>query len=191
MKPTIGRKMIQKMNKYSPYLAYPFMAVASVLLALIACLLSPFLALYSVIKGYDNLPGFWQWFITADDTLDGGIHQHEYSDYSGQGKFWVWFYRMCWICRNPAQGFSYHWFRAGELRFAPVFAYDFGGSEVRGISSGYYCTSVDSKGRQYFALKGKWWPCKWFGIRYSFGWKLTRTDGYHILVCALGVRGNF
>ena len=143
--------------KYSPYFAYPFMAAALIVLMVLAWLLSPFLALYSVIRGVNIHPGFWQWFSTADDTLDGGIHQKEYPDYSGWGKFWIWWYRTRWICRNPAQGFSYHWFRTGELLFAPVFDYDFGDSRIDGVSSGYYCTAVDKKGRQYFSLKGKWW----------------------------------
>ena len=179
------------MQKYMPYFLYPFMAAALVVLMVLACLLSPFLALYSVIKGVDVLPGLWQGFSTADDTLDGGIHQNEYPDYSKWGRFWIWWYRTRWICRNPAQGFSWRWFRARDLMMKPVFAYDFGDSDIQGISSGYYCTARDAKGRQYFSLKGKWWPCKWVGFRYYFGWKLTRTDGYHILVCALGVRFGF
>ena len=183
------------MMKYIPYMLYPFMAAALIVLMVLACLLSPFLAFYSVVKnggkGVDTLPGFWQGFSTADDTLDGGIHQKEYPDYSKRGRLVVWWYRTCWICRNPAQGFSWWWFKAQDLILPPKFAYDFGNSEVSGISSGYYCTAADKRGRQYFSLKGKWWPCKWVGLRYYFGWKLTRKDGYHILVCALGVRFGF
>lgn len=182
------------MSKAYGFTVYVGFAILVIFLTLLAWILSPFLALYSVKKNVSKLPGIWQWFSTADDDLDGGIHQGEYPDYSEWAPWVVWIYRTRWICRNPAQGFSYYLFGARHLTEEhPTFVYDH--QDIKdGVTSGYYCHNM---GRlfgcpiRYFSFRGKWWFCKYVGIRYNFGWKLTRHDKYKMLVISVTLRFNF
>ena len=197
-------KALGKLRQYTPYLLYPILTVLQVVLIAIAWLLAPFLSLYSVIKSVDVLPGRWQWFSTVDDTLDGGIHQQEYPDYSRRNGFIIWWYRTRWIWRNPAQGFAYHLFRMPSATTEPHYVWRYGVYSFEymnnthyytnpGESHSEYCTVTDLKGRQYFKLKGlKWFKCLKgkVGIRYYFGWKLTQKNGYRMLVVSLGLRFN-
>lgn len=181
------------MSKCLPFIIYLIFALLELVLSALAWLLAPWLALYSVAAKTATLPGVWQWFSTADTDLDGGIHQHEYPDYSGRGRLAVWWYRMRWICRNPAQGFAHHLFGARCITSGPHFVYDVP-DHAPGQTSGYKCWA---RGRlmglpvKYFSLRGKWWPCRWLCLRYNFGWKLTRKDQYKMLVVSLALRFNF
>lgn len=178
--------------KYLPYILYPQLAAIALPLRALAWLLAPFLSLYSVINHVNTLPGRWQWWSTVDETLDGGIDQFEYPDYSQRGPFIVWLYRTRWICRNPAQGFMYHLFSVPDsTENPPHIVYDYGDSDVNGINSRVYRVASDSLGRQYFSLKGKWWPVKWLGLRYNLGWKLYQAQGYRMLVFSIALRFNF
>lgn len=120
------RNIRQKINDYSLYAAYPLLCLIQLALVATAWVLAPFLALYSVIKGDETLPGVWQWFSVADDTLDGGINQREYPDYSGRGRFIIWWYRTRWIWRNPAQGFAWHLFGMHTMASEPVMVWRYG-----------------------------------------------------------------
>lgn len=195
---------MKKIRDYSLYAAYPLLCLIQLVLVATAWVLAPFLALYSVIKEVDTLPGVLQWFSVADDTLDGGINQREYPDYSGLGKFITWWYRTRWIWRNPAQGFAWHLFGMHSMTGEPVmvsrhgvYNYEYEGQThyytKPGESYGQYCTAIDARGRRHFKLKGLRW-LKWckgkVGIRYYFGWKLTRGDGYRMLVVSIGLRFN-
>ncbi|QIG73229.1 hypothetical protein EVC02_008 [Rhizobium phage RHph_N17] len=89
---------------------YSIFAVLAILLVIFAIILSPLLAGLSVIFKLQKLPGFWQWFSTVDDTLDGGQRQHPEKYKAGVRGVPLWWQRTCWICRNPAQGFCVYAF---------------------------------------------------------------------------------
>lgn len=70
---------------------------------LLTWLLAPFLAAFSVIFNYPNLPGYLAYFHTNDDDLDGGQHQLGWPKVKGVK---LWIQRMSWLFRNPAYGFA-------------------------------------------------------------------------------------
>ena len=82
---------------------YVLFAVASMVVNLLAYVLSPFLAAYSVWKDIDVLPYPWSLFHTHDNTLDGGQKQGYRIGARGLS---LWWQRVCWICRNPGYGFD-------------------------------------------------------------------------------------
>src|ERR1044072_696243 len=71
-------------------------------------LISPVLALYSVIAKTPTPGGLWVWFYTHDNTLDGGFDAgiDGYKDPKTLNPFSLWWQRTCWICRNPGYGFN-------------------------------------------------------------------------------------
>lgn len=74
-------------------------------LVLIAYVLSPFLALWSMRYG-PVLPGRWRWFSTLNGTLDGGIEQGV-SDFDPKATgFKLWWQRTRWTWRNPCNGWQ-------------------------------------------------------------------------------------
>lgn len=197
------------MFKYVMIVAYPFIAIGLFLLMLLAWILSPFLAIYSVIACVDVLPGILQGFSTDDATLDGGIDQYEYPNYfyklrhstpkePQSTREWpillrnesirIAFYRMRWICRNPAQGFSNRLFSAKDIQLPIVKIYDFGDSDIKYKNHGYLYTAKNRRGIAYFSLKGRYWVGRFFAVQHYFGWKLTRDDGYYIAVFSITIR---
>lgn len=89
---------------------YPIIAVASILLSVATWVLSPLLALTANAQG--DLPSWLYWFQTFDNTLDAGWKvQGNYGTYLINGSvptgITLWWYRVCWLCRNPAYGFDY------------------------------------------------------------------------------------
>lgn len=98
------------MTKLPKFKTYCVFAVLMGVLILLAWVLSPFLAAVSVVFGVNRLPLGLQWFSTVDDTLDGGQKQHPEKYPQGVGGVSLWWQRMCWICRNPAQGFGVYAF---------------------------------------------------------------------------------
>jgi hypothetical protein len=99
---------ILQIIKLSPFqiMKYPIYVIGKIIFTLLAWILSPFLAAYSVIKNVNVLPGYWQYFSTTDDDLDGGQHQQPEIYPSGVTGFKLWWQRTCWICRNPSGGFD-------------------------------------------------------------------------------------
>ena len=89
---------------YLKFIAY---APCILFLVLIAYILSPFLAAYSVLAGVSVLPYPLNLFHSHDDDLDGGQHQNDWPKVTGLKLIWQ---RTHWICRNPAYGFKAYWF---------------------------------------------------------------------------------
>ncbi len=85
------------------YARYVLFTALSMAVNILAYLLSPFLAAYSVRRGIDVLPYPLSLLHTHDNTLDGGQKQ----GYEIGGTGWkLWWQRTRWICRNPGYGFD-------------------------------------------------------------------------------------
>ena len=82
---------------------YLLFAALSMAVNIIAYLLSPILAAYSVWRDIVVLPHPFNLLHTHDNTLDGGQKQGYAIGVTG----WrLWWQRTCWICRNPGYGFD-------------------------------------------------------------------------------------
>ncbi len=79
----------------------------NLVLVLLAYILSPFLALWSMKYG-PILPGMWRWFSTLNNTLDGGWDDHVegFKDPATLNKFQLWWQRTRWTWRNPCNGWQ-------------------------------------------------------------------------------------
>lgn len=91
-------------------LLYPFLALVSLLLVALTCILAPLLVLSANSEA--NLPKFLCWFQTFDNTLDAGWKvQGNYGTYLKDGTvpagFTLYWYRVRWLWRNPGYGFDY------------------------------------------------------------------------------------
>jgi hypothetical protein len=89
--------------------AWPFLALLSLLISGITWVIAPLLAVFT--KGDGNLPKFLYWFQTFDATLDQGWLQGSFGDYTTTGVkptgWTLWYYRFRWLQRNPGYGFDY------------------------------------------------------------------------------------
>lgn len=81
-------------------LAYPFMALASILMTLLTCALAPVLALF-VNPTTGNLPAFLYWFQTFDATCFEG--RNPAYGFTGSN----WWVATLWLWRNPGYGWDY------------------------------------------------------------------------------------
>lgn len=154
------------------YLAY---LPANLVFVLLAYLLSPFLAAYSVIRGVSVLPGFLQWFSTIDDTLDGGQHQHPEIYKAGVTGFALWWQRTCWIARNPAHGFGGH-----VLGFADEGSFIV--SQTRVVDAPYFTERTvmrDASRNTYFSYRADKKLFGGFYLKVWFGWSPKPLAGYH------------
>jgi len=88
------------------FMKYIVLFPLTLLMNILSILLSPLLALISMILGVNVLPGFLAWFHTHDATLDGGQIQQPQLYPSGVTGFKLWKQRTRWICRNPGYGFA-------------------------------------------------------------------------------------
>lgn len=91
------------------YVDYTILAIINLLFTLLAWIVSPFLAFEVLESGY--LPNCLKWFQTFDAPIDSGWQLGYYGTYlttnikpTGWTLYW---YRLLWLCRNPAYGFSY------------------------------------------------------------------------------------
>lgn len=129
------------------FLAYPFLAVASVLFAALTMILAPLLALFVGKDG--NLPGLLRLFQTFDATCFEG-RQPQYG-FTGSD----WWVACRWLWRNP--GYSLDRQVLG-CAFDPaqwrVIAYRPDGSLFIAIGPG-----------------GRFNLCGRIGLRFKFGWK--------------------
>lgn len=85
------------------YLLYAFLATNAKLLTYV---LSPVAAALSVLFGWNNLPTGLYWMQTHDDDLDPK-YQPSYRP-TPTNKFTLWYWRMSWLCRNPAYSFMHN-----------------------------------------------------------------------------------
>lgn len=77
-------------------LTYPFLAICSIFLSLFAILCAPIIALLVQSSGY--LPSWLSWFQTPDNPATG--------DPNWNGGIISYWNTICWLIRNPAQGFD-------------------------------------------------------------------------------------
>lgn len=91
---------------------------------LVAILIAPILALWSVLAGISVLPYPCSLFHTHDDDLDGGQHQLGWPQAKS---FKLWWQRTRWIMRNPAYGFAANVFGFRFEGVTTVYQIDSGG----------------------------------------------------------------
>lgn len=181
--------MISKILKYSPFLLikYPMMAIIAIIFTLLSWILSPILALYSVIFNVKILPGFLQYFSTLDDDLDGGQHQQPDSYPSGVTGFKLWWQRTCWICRNPSQGWAGRVLGFSDEGFKIISETD--GIETMQWSSGgdeYFNIMEDANGKRYFTFRKNWKLSKKYYIKTWIGWGYKPVAEYHTIETQFG-----
>lgn len=92
------------------FILYPFMAVFSILITLVAVILAPVLPLFATMQmgWYDNhsfqaiaprLPSWLGWFMTPDNSLDGDATFLQ----ANPPSYWS---QVKWLWRNPAYSFG-------------------------------------------------------------------------------------
>ncbi|CAJ0898195.1 hypothetical protein R6138_04190 [Ralstonia thomasii] len=91
------------------YFRFAFLALVNVAFTVLAWGLSPLVALFVRSDGY--LPYWLLWFQTQDAPIDAGWRDGYFGTYKTDGvrpTGWrLYWYRVCWLCRNPAYGFCY------------------------------------------------------------------------------------
>jgi hypothetical protein len=143
-------------------LAYPLYAIASRLMAIIAILLSPLIALFVDTQG--NLPSLLRWFQTPDAPATGApFWKQQHPTYSN------YLLALTWLVRNPAQGFD-QVCKVNATLDTPVKFYG-----NLNISDGIYAAPIGgwflitgAGGFQFSAII----PCRSFTIDIGAGWRL-------------------
>ena len=160
--------MFWKVFRLAPFsvAVYPFGALLSWLVTLLAWVLSPLIAGISMATG-SNQVSWLGWFYTHDASLDGGIENHiDGYDQNAKG-FRLWWQRVSWICRNP--GYRFNAYVLGYSAEAPVLIFE-SGTAWPAVS---YWTVIELKGgRRIFGYRS--------GSRW-FGWKHEPIAGRHQL----------
>lgn len=130
----------------------------------LAVILSPALALWSVLARRTILPYPFSLFHTHDDDLDGGQHQLGWPQVAG---FKLWWQRTKWIARNPAYGFAAHAFGFKFASSAEVYSLSRGGFDWSKAGTFYSCVMIDAKGRAFFSYRSRFrlFGC-WVGWSY-------------------------
>lgn len=167
------------------YIAF---AIPALLLVLLAFILSPILAGASVLFRRQTLPGWLQWFSTVDDTLDGGQRQHADKYPSGITGARLWWQRICWICRNPAQGFQAYMF--GYSVFGTAFerkdivkGTPGGGAPFMRYREYHYYGSSHKDDRRLFSYQRNIGLPGGYVLKLWFGWALKENIGRLSLKC--------
>ncbi|MCX2696406.1 DUF7338 family protein [Ochrobactrum chromiisoli] len=142
-------------------------------LKVFAVILSPALALWSVLAGRTILPYPFSLFHTHDDDLDGGQHQLGWPQVSS---FKLWWQRTKWIARNPAYGFAAHvlgFSTVGVVTSYELIKRNFDWSKP---DARYECVMHDAKGRTFFSYRSRF---KIFGKQCGcwIGWNYAAYDG--------------
>jgi len=135
------------------FLAYPFMALASLAFAALTMILAPMLALFSDADG--NLPGAMRLFQTFDAALDAGWKDGYFR--RPRNRLELWWMRVRWLWRNPGYTFD-----------SKVLGCAFDPSEWRVLASrpdGSLFIAIGPGGR--FDVMGQ------IGLRFKFGWKAS------------------
>lgn len=86
------------------YIKWTIYALLSIIINLVSIIISPLIALYSIAVN-NATPKIFAWFYTHDNSLDGWKVQWP-ELITETNVFTVWWYRTCWICRNPGYGFA-------------------------------------------------------------------------------------
>jgi hypothetical protein len=178
--------------KVTPWycLRYILTAPIGLFLKLLTTILSPLLSLISVILNRPNLPMPLYLFQTHDQSLDAEKQAPWGRPTSAIGKWW---WRMKWLCRNPAYGFLHYMLgiksnpNAVE-KYYPVRAMDM----VNGPLQRYSQSAIDKDG---VPVKGGPFSCRGkFGPFYIwFGWKLITKypDGRRMMALGLYPVGKY
>ena len=148
---------------------YVLFAVVSMAVNLLAYMLSPFLAAYSVWKDIDVLPYPWSLFHTHDNTLDGGQKQGYRIGVRGLS---LWWQRVCWICRNPGYGFDAYILGFAHAGYRVLS--EKGDQASFGVDNrGFYSNVMQAaNGKKYFSYRrnvplwGRRYIKVWFGWNY-------------------------
>lgn len=119
---------------------------------LVAILIAPILALWSVLAGISVLPYPFSLFHTHDDDLDGGQHQLAWPRAKGLK---LWWQRTRWIMRNPAYGFAANVFGFRFEGVTTLYQIDSGGFDWSKPGTFYEGVYRDRKGRLFFSYRAR------------------------------------
>lgn len=166
--------MFWKVFKMAPLsvVVFPFLILLSWIVGTFGSwVISPLLASWSVITKNPTPKGFWAWFYTHDNTLDGGwdVGIDGYKNPLELSFFGLIWQRMCWICRNPGYGFNAFVFGfKGQDNVDTVFQ-----SGIPYPPDKYwYVVKDQATGKLYFGYRGK---------KAWVGWNYLAYGGYHQL----------
>jgi len=87
-----------------PCLTWCMLAPIVLTAKLVVITTSPVVAAISVFARWEDLFFPFAWMSTHDDTVDG---EQEY-EATEHMTFKKWWYRTCWLCRNPAYSFMFY-----------------------------------------------------------------------------------
>jgi hypothetical protein len=166
---------IATMIKIAPgsFLRYLVYVPINIILVLLSWILSPLLALASVVFGVNVLPGFFQWFSTIDDDLDGGQHQLDWPEVSG---FKLWLQRTMWIIRNPAHGWQSKFLGYDISKgTSKIYSRMWHDGETGHSFKGYIIHTAE--GKTYFTIKADIEISSKFYLKLWIGWSDRAYDG--------------
>lgn len=162
--------MFWKVFKLAPFsvAVYPFGALISWLVTLLAWALSPLIAGISMVTGKNQVGGPLAYLYTHDASLDGGIENHiDGYDPNAKG-FKLWWQRVCWICRNPGYRFSAYVLGFPDEGTVIIFRQGDDWPNFR------LWTVLETRpGRRFFGYRGK--NDRWYG------WNYMAYAGRHLL----------
>lgn len=167
------------------YLRWVLYYIPSLFMTLVGWILSPILAMcvrkeyrLDVVKRFDkHVLGFdryylWKqlnWFQTHDNACDeyfwgvyGDSDKVSIEDYIDSSLLRYW-YRICWLCRNPAYGFGHTvlGFPRDDSTITDNFIW----------KSFEITTWTNSSGRRAFNIKGNLFLTKSYYLSINIGWK--------------------
>jgi hypothetical protein len=138
---------------------YPFAALMSWLMKLVAWFMSPVIATVSMITGKNEVGGWLAYLYTHDASLDGGVEAGLPGYEASATGFRLWWQRVRWVCRNPAYRFN-----AYVLGFAAegsVLIFEAGDQWP---NFRYWTVMRSAGGWHFFGYRGK--NDRWFGWNY-------------------------
>lgn len=161
-----------------PWVLYCIYGASAIWMTLLTYVLSPFLSLYSVITKRKNLPMPFYLLQTHDNDLDGGW---SVGYPVTNNPIRLWWQRTCWLCRNPAYGWSALVLGIKKEDYAQYRTYDsFVADEgVQRLDFTIFINKSKPK-RMRFGIR--WHPVwsKKFYVKYWIGWNHNAYGGvYH------------
>jgi hypothetical protein len=163
--------MFWKVFKQAWYsmLAYPVLALLSWFVGTFGSwILSPFLAAWSVLTDNNKPGGWWVYFYTHDNTLDGGWDDQVrgFEDPATLSKGKLFLQRMKWICRNPGYGFNAFLLGFKDTPKVQIIFED----GIPYPEDHYWYVIQSDKGWKFFGYRGK---------KAWVGWNYLNYGGYH------------